>query len=58
MTGEPVTQFTNNKKPYETLLMASRGELPTTFPSETKVLVSVPSLLHSAKPPVIGKLNI
>ena len=56
-SGKPIRPFgVEGKKPYEMLIICIRKgkEPPSNLPTQG-VLVSVPSLIHSAKPPLIGK---
>lgn len=55
-SGETTLPFeTGGKKPYETLFVAVRKDQsgPAAL-CETKLMISVPSLWHSSKPPLIG----
>lgn len=56
-SGTPIRPFgVEGKKPYEMMLIAARTgvESPINIPPQG-ILISVPSLLHSSKPPLIGK---
>ena len=52
---EPVCEFSNGckKQPFERILIGTTGDVKDVV--DNKVIVSVPSVLHSHKPPLIGK---
>lgn len=54
MNGEPVCSFSlpPGKQPYEKIIFGCRGN-PSSLPPDSKVIVSVPSAIHSHKPPLI-----
>lgn len=53
---EPLCPFSNGckKQPYERLLIGKVGQVKD-IPDE-KLIISIPSALHSHKPPVLGKI--
>ncbi|XP_018571183.1 methyltransferase-like protein 4 [Anoplophora glabripennis] len=53
-TGKPVCSFSlpPGKQPYEQIIFGCRGNL-CTIPFNSKLVVSVPSAIHSHKPPLI-----
>lgn len=55
-SGEPVCQFSEppGKQPYERIIFGSREERKGRYhqPEENKCIVSVPSAIHSHKPPL------
>lgn len=55
--GEPVTPFaaSHGKRPYERLLIASNFEKDKDTIPDGLVICSVPSGVHSHKPPLDGK---
>lgn len=68
VAGEPITRLTSShKKPYESLILGryqpshhgnEQTDNPMTCPPQDKVIVSVPCILHSKKPPLEGNLLI
>lgn len=52
---EPLCEFGtgSQKQPYERIIIGKTGELKNV--PDCKLIVSVPSALHSHKPPLIGK---
>lgn len=53
---EPLCPFSNGckKQPYERLLIGKVGQVKD-IPDE-KLIISIPSALHSHKPPILGKI--
>ncbi|XP_057663277.1 N(6)-adenine-specific methyltransferase METTL4 [Diorhabda carinulata] len=58
-TGEPICNFSHppGKQPYEKIIFAKRKTNKTNFPVDGKILVSIPSVLHSHKPPLMEILE-
>ncbi|CAH1396265.1 unnamed protein product [Nezara viridula] len=58
-SGEPVCSFTNSngKKPYERIIFGASQKRHFKNPEESKYFLSVPSALHSHKPPLTDILK-
>lgn len=57
--GGPVGPFTelNGKQPFERIVLGIHEKFPNQpSPQEDRIILSVPSALHSHKPPLNGKL--
>nr|XP_014273442.1 methyltransferase-like protein 4 isoform X2 [Halyomorpha halys] len=58
-SGEPVCSFTNSngKRPYERIIFGASQKRRFQNPEEFKCFLSVPSALHSHKPPLVDILK-
>lgn len=60
-SGEFVCKFTapTGKQPYERIIFGRKIDSDTVLknPEDNKLIVSVPSSVHSHKPPLTGKQN-
>lgn len=57
--GEPVTTFSspNRKQPFEQIIFACKSERNLPKPPDNKIVISIPSALHSHKPPLVDLLG-
>lgn len=60
-TGEPICKFSNlkcKKQPYERIIFGCRVERSAKYknPDSNKLVISIPSSIHSHKPPLSSKL--
>lgn len=56
-TGEPIIPYSGegSKQPFERLMFGCEAGRPHKIPEDFKCIISVPSSIHSHKPPINGK---
>ncbi|KAL1501411.1 hypothetical protein ABEB36_006735 [Hypothenemus hampei] len=59
INGEPICDFSRppGKQPFEQILIAKKGGENELIPTDGKLIVSIPSAIHSHKPPLIEVLK-
>ncbi|XP_030760889.1 methyltransferase-like protein 4 [Sitophilus oryzae] len=59
MSGEPVCKFSEppGKQPFEQIIFACKNPEKNPIPESGKLLISIPSAIHSHKPPLIDVIR-